>query len=261
MDDAAPQLSLLGVTGHSRRVTIRYDLKVAAAAVAHSQLANITEVFLVCAGRGAFSVTGMMPAATDGAVTAIGKVRQEGSAVVFSVSSSVAIDVRAFQCVRNMARRLRRGGLEVVQIVVADPLGAATQPTFLEWPTEDTEEVAYPGFSRSAASLVHYEDSEFSKFRRYLIELGRRLRSAEVEQFQDWASAWYALLEAGAYAVPIEAPEENDVVAGSISQFDERTVEVVVNRFIASEQAWCPLTNMAVSFWGGAEAIRNITID
>ena len=163
---------------------------------------------------------------------------------------------------RNMARRLRRSGVSVSRITVSDVAYGETAPvSFLAWPDEFTEEVDYPRISAVRKSRLLQEDLDFSKARRILIETRKALISGEVEGYREWVDPWYRLLEAGAYAMPVELPEDNDVLAGAVAQFDDNTIEVTVRRFIASEQAWIALANMSFAFWQDSNAIRLIIIE
>jgi hypothetical protein len=175
--------------------------------------------------------------------------------------SSTAINVRAFQVLRNMVRRLRCSGVQVRAILVSDARGVGPTTDDVPWPSEDNEASVYPSMRSALEQLVVREDADFAKSRRCLLELTRELEAHEVENFEGWVAPWFRLLEAGGYAMPIGFPEDTESIAGTVTQVDPRTVEIAVPRFFASEMAWNAVVNMANAIWRTSNPIRRIVID
>lgn len=160
-----------------------------------------------------------------------------------------------------MTRRLRREQIAVESVVVVDPGCATERPVRLEWPDESNEELAYPRLAAWVAPLVGSEDTDFAKSRRVLVEWDRPVEPGTVVALERWIMPWCALIEAGGYAQPVSDPEEVECIAGSVSQFDERSAEIAITRFISSEKAWHSLANMVERFSRGVGVLQSIVID
>jgi len=253
MPDRLPKLVLRGVDFQSDSLQLSYGFDGELQAATPS-LHAITELFVANAAHGAFSAG--VPLAMSIATTQ----PAADSQLEYVLSRTRGLERHAFQCLRNMARRLRRDGVLARSIGVTGSSQGPAADEPLDWPSEQTEETSYSRGSERIEALIVREDSDFAKSRRCLVRIAGVPDTASVEAFEAHVRPWYLLLEAGGYAMPIEWPEDSDCIAGSVSQFDEQTIEIAVSRFQASELAWIALANMAVSFWG-AQSIERIIID
>jgi hypothetical protein len=130
-----------------------------------------------------------------------------------------------------------------VQSVVIEEQGGSDEPQRFPIPTEDNETTVYPGISPHLNLRVEFEDSEWSKSRRCLLQLHSSVQPQYVTGVSDWIRPWMASLEAGAYAMPIGLPVDAQSAGGFTAQFDEASIEISVMCFKASEMGWNTLLN------------------
>ena len=160
-----------------------------------------------------------------------------------------------------MAAGLKRDSVVFTRIAVTDCGQSKTQSRTLSIPNDENEDDMYPQyFGRTATSPI-WEDSEFSKLRRCLVEFQKAPDAETVRTLSGWIAPWYAILEAGGFALPIGPPHETECISGPVSQFDEFTVEIVVERFFASERAWDVLANMLDKYSRTHSWLSRITIE
>jgi hypothetical protein len=171
------------------------------------------------------------------------------------------LNPKAFQVLRNMVSGLRRDGLFVNRMLVTDRKEPGAQEKLLHAANEDNEEETYPTLSSRVLVPPAWEDSDFKKMRRCLVELLRPPETAEVQKYIDWIKPWYAVLEAGGFSLPIGLPHETDCIRGPPAQFDELTIEIVVDRFFASECAWIVLANMLDGYSRTSIPLSRLIID
>lgn len=174
------------------------------------------------------------------------------------------LDPRMWQCWRHMVSRLARVDMDVVDVTLM--VQAAAGLAGAEWQEieavdEHNEMEAYPLASPELMAVLCFEDNDAAKSRRCLIEIDRPLQPEEVRAFESGMQAWYAMLETAAFSLPVGAPYEEECLGGSISQFDETTLELTVDRFRASEQAWMVLGNMALAWWRGRARVLRVLVD
>jgi hypothetical protein len=153
-----------------------------------------------------------------------------------------SIDPRAFQLIRNMAGRLSLQGIDVRSVVVEEH-GESGEQLKIPIPNEDNESDVYPGLSPHLAFTVEFEDSEWSKLRRCILQLRSSVQPHHVRGISEWIRPWVASLEAGAYALPVGLPGEVHSAGGFTAQFDEASIEISVICFKASEMGWNTLMN------------------
>ena len=171
------------------------------------------------------------------------------------------VDLRAFQLLRNLLARLAIEGVDVTSIVVEEG-GQRDRPSVgAPEPNDENEYDVYPEVSSAIGLMVEVEDTDFSKSRRCLVEMRDAVEASQVLGMADWIKPWYLLLEAGAFAMPVGAPDETDSISGSVTLFDEVTIEVSVNRFQASECAWNVLVNMLDAYSNNYFSVSKVTID
>jgi hypothetical protein len=252
-----PELILVGVTSGRAELDISIDLADGDHKVAKGPLDEITKAFVHPGELGGYPSPGTRPRNS--------RLRPIANAIAsaglgFAVEAE-RVDPRAFQLLRNMAARLRIEDVEVRRITVrARGLKAAT-PVVLPEPDDDNEDDVYPPTSDILGFEVFSEEEEPSYVRRCLLEYRSSLLGTDVLEVAKWVEPWFELLEQGAFAMPWGFPEEADSLRGSISQFDDITLEIVVDRFRASESAWNVLVNLLESYAGIDRLVTKIEME
>ena len=258
MGDRLPTLTVVGVGPKSTRLEVHYSFSAQPVEVVQPRLRLVSEIFVAAGARGAFKAA---PLQTPHSRLTLDADIAPGPEEVVHQLSCDCLDVRAFQCLRSMVRRLRHDGIVVQRLVVVDPKRSTDEGVHLDWPTEQNENVVYPDVSPRIRALLVWEDSDFGKSRRCLVEALQPLKPGAVMEFESWMRPWYQLVEAGAYSMPVGLPEETECIAGSVNQFDENTIEIGLDRFYASERAWDVLANMTDTFWAPSASLRRIVVD
>ena len=179
--------------------------------------------------------------------------------MVFEIQGD-AFDLYAFEFLRNMADRLARTDVDVRQIIVSRP-GDEPDTRLKAPPADVTEYDAYPPVSSLVGFPVEREPLGEHRLRRCLVELRAEVEAEHVNRTAEWVACWFQLLEAGAFSLPVGPAWETDCVAGEATIFDERSIEICVNRFQASECAWYPLLNILDRCWRDERLISMVTID
>ncbi|WBS00586.1 hypothetical protein OU994_19975 [Pseudoduganella sp. SL102] len=255
--DALPLLVLQGMSAATVHVAVSYQFARPPAVADQQAVSNAMHALANAGFRGAFPCSGIAgPSSMEFLGAAL-----SSEACGLQLLQLCNIDERAFQLLRNMVARLRAEKVLVDSIQVMDTEHIHAQPVQPDWPDEDNEEAAYPTPGARAAALLAFEDTDFSKVRRCLVEVDNRLFPDQVTRFAAWVRPWYALLEAGAFAMPVGHPAVTDSIAGFVSQFDPVTIEVAVDRFMASECAWGILANMVCAFDWQPRTLAAIAVD
>jgi hypothetical protein len=150
---------------------------------------------------------------------------------------------------------------DISRILVREIRDGIRQEVELPLPDDLNEADVYPPVSSELSFTVEWDDTVVSKGRRCLVEFQNPPGPFHVAGIAARASMWGDILEAGGYAMPLGLPHEIESIAGSISQFDEYTVEVEVARFMASEAAWDILLNLLDSYSRSASRIVMVTVE
>jgi hypothetical protein len=123
------------------------------------------------------------------------------------------------------------------------------------------DEDAYPPASSRIGFPFSFDGSASSWMRRCLVEFGRSIQPDEVVGLGVWVAPWYDLVEAGGFAPPLVSPVDAVSVRGKVSQFDDVTAEVLVDRLEATDAAWNVLFNAVASFAHGRLPIVSIMVE
>lgn len=253
-----PLLVLEGVNDQSASLDVRYSGVAGGRTDAIERLDAIVRTLAAAAAHGGFwgggspvsrSVIDLRPTACD-----------ESDGIVQSLHVA-QLDPLVFQCLRQMVALLRKDDINIDKISVVDREALQPRQVPLGWPDEDNEVKVYPRLSPELEQVLLFESGNFAKSRRFLVELDRSIAPVALVEFECWVLPWYRLLECSAFSMPVGLPQETDSLAGQVSQFDDVTVEVTVDRFLASEQAWLVLANMTGAFWRSHARIQRILID
>ncbi len=240
MSRRLPELVLKGVDGTSARLDIEFEVIGVDPKLTERSLIEITDAFVRGGEFGGYPMAGMPPRNCR----MLQLPRAAGMTGLGLTIQAEGVDPYAFQCLRNMAARLRIEEIEVHRVTVRSLEAIAIETIVVPEPDEDNEEEVYPIMSDLLGFETSWEELEPSWVRRCLIEHQNSLLSEQVLDIAKWIDPWYELLEEGAFAMPWESPEEADSLRGSISQFDDVTIEIAVDRFQASECAWNVLVNL-----------------
>jgi hypothetical protein len=222
-------------------------------------ITKLNQIFADGGNYGGYAPVGVKP--EQSSLHCSGEAKKLKSGIVSSVLKAEAIDLNAFQILRNMAGRLLLDGISIKKIEVEWPHQQKISKFELPVPDENNEEEVYPGRSEKIAFSINWEDSDFGKSRRVLVEMSNPLESDQVHILSQYVKPWFKLLEAGGFAMPVGPPHETDSIAGRISQFDEFTSKISVNRFQASETAWNVLINSIGHYSEKVSPVSRIIID
>ena len=177
---------------------------------------------------------------------------------VFCSLAAEAITARAFQLLRHMAAAFRRQGVRVLRRTVANERG---EPSLRQVPAvkDENEDLVYPVATPNPGFELIHEEIPASRTRRCLVE-PRSSPDQSMDTVTEWIRPWFELLELGAFTPPVAEPDFGQSIAGSVQIFDEATVEIVVDRFEASENAWNVLMNMLAALHRRKVPLHSVTI-
>ncbi|CAK8712870.1 hypothetical protein GMJAKD_02135 [Candidatus Electrothrix aarhusensis] len=217
-------------------------------------LSAITQQFVEAGKYGAYALEHIHPAQSSIFCQDYG-----GERSTIFVLKTQAITPNAFQILRNMASRLSLDETMVSKIEISSEREARKKE--LPVPDEENEEDVYPTQSDKIGFRVNWEDSDFAKSRRMLVEMRTQPEPDAVYALQDYVKPWYEILEAGGFALPVGHPAETECIAGMVTQFDEFSCEIAVDRFLASETAWNVLVNMIGHYSQNVSPVSQVMID
>ena len=226
-------------------------------APAAARIGAVLQTLAEAANHGAFPLVGSPPAASR---LALGGQHLDAQNMLVVLVEADNFDPRGFELLRCMAERLVRQEVLVRAIAIGER-GHAWQATARPAPDDDGEYEAYPPRSSLVRFEVLREPLDDSRSRRAVVDLVDAVRPGDVEQLSAWLRPWQHLLDAGAFAQPVGLPSQTESVAGATTLFDERAIEVSVNRFRASECAWDVLANMIDACWPDVRRVSKLMID
>ncbi len=256
MTPATPRLWLPVDRHAGGRFELRLNI---ASAMDDSALGRIDHA-LAClsraANRGACPPPSTSPAAVRLAVT---PARVDAGTVALELAAE-GFDLYGLELLRNMLARLERDGV-FTRAIMATRVDD-TQPLVEKpGPIDDPQAVDYPVVSSDLSFDIAYAALDYAKSRRLLIDFLHPVDRALASRVDAIAAAWFELLEAGAYAMPVGRADEVHCIAGAATLFDERAMEITVDRFQASESAWNALLNMLDAGCRDAAPILTATIE
>jgi hypothetical protein len=240
MNGRSPLLVLPPGRRGAGRHSIRVDVETPLDDAALASIRGIVEVFCRAGSKGAFPAPDRPPAASR---LMMGKGYVEEPFRLVCEVDGQDFDLLGFELLRNMGDRLARSDIRIRQFLVS-PETSRTDVQLRPLPTWDNEFASYPPISSDVGFRLEDERIDVGKLRRCLVELAVCVEASHVTRIDDCVATWFDLLEAGAYSQPIGPAWETDCIRGGVAIFDEVTVELVVNRFQASETAWHAVINM-----------------
>jgi hypothetical protein len=173
---------------------------------------------------------------------------------------ATAIDRRSFQFLRHM---LSRPDLGSATLTGLDVMTAVAAPWVVLAPVDDENEAdLYPApRDRYGFRVEWVEDVAPSKSRRVLVEFRDELDRDDFEHLEEPVSAWNALLEAGAFALPYGLPDATDNVPGFTSVHDAFTAEIGVSVYQGSEIGFDCLLNLLDAVSVAPSTIDGVAIE
>lgn len=174
--------------------------------------------------------------------------------------SAEGFDLYGLELLRNMLARLERDNV-FTRAIMATRVGDMQPSVEKPGPVDDPQAADYPAMSSEVSFDVAYADVDYGKFRRCLIDFIHPVDRALASRVDAIATTWFELLEAGAFAMPLGRANEVHCIAGAATLFDERAMEITVDRFQASESAWEALLNMLDAGWHDAGPIHTVTVE
>ena len=253
-------LAPLFVPSHSRhRVTydVVIDISSEVDEAASCKVNELIKTFVAAGAHGGFPPSNATPGDSRLAIESSDLSISGGMSFILNAN---LVDLRAFQLLRNSSCRLAREDINVTRIVVKEIGQSDHQLVKVPEADYDNESDVYPGIA-SIKLATMWEDNEFSKLRRCVVEKKDPVGAVGVLGIRDWIEPWYQLLEAGAFAMPVGRPDETVSIGGSVSFFDEFSIEISVGRFLASESAWSVLINMLDAYSSSSGFLLKVTID
>lgn len=252
--DLLPGLRMTLPATSSGRFTIVCALSAPIAASVEPGLGVVGAAFEAAAAAGAFSTAG-------GALSRLKLNRLWSPTTTLAWHGETQqCDPRSFQLLRSMLARLRGQGLNCKSMDVTFG-GRTLELASVDWPNDYRDLEAYPAATPAARDRLWSKSANTSKCRRALFEFRQVLSATEIRSFAAAVNSWVSLLQLGAYAMPVGHPAVTECIFGGVSQFDECTVEVAVDRFMASDGAWAALANIVCEDPHRVNMLSGIEID
>lgn len=257
MSADVPLLRLPVDARHAGPWTLRLQAAAPLTEAAIGQIGHMVVLLARAASHGAFPAPRIAPSS---ARMTLGPVQMEHRNIVLFDVDGDGCDLLGFELLRGMAQRLVRDDVRV-EAIELEPKENLRGGRLQLAPTEQTEYEAYPAMSALIRFPLVREPLDDAKSRRALVDLVTPVHKTQVDRLDEWLRPWFLLLEAGAFALPVGLPSETDSIAGATTLFDERAIEVSINRFQASECAWNALVNMVDACWADARWVSQLTIE
>ncbi len=220
------------------------------------ELMYAVDIFVQAGRRGAYPPSHVAPLGS--AIRQINPVGRAAEALVWDLSLQ-RVDLSSFEAIRNMAMQIDERSV-IRQISVDD--SSKVHATYSKpEPNEENEFESYPAVSSRVPFTMRAEEGEVGKMRRFVVSLSVAVEAAHIAQIRDWITPWYDMLEMGAFARPVGWPNEVRSFRDDVTLFDERSVEITVRRYQASETGWHVLLNMLGTCWGTGTVISEVLID
>lgn len=102
----------------------------------------------------------------------------------------------------------------------------------------------YPPVRAVLAFGVQKDTTITSRMRRVVVTGTAPQSARDRAALHDWVAPWGAALELGAFTLPHLFPQEAECVFGGVQSFERDSLEIVVDRFDADEEAFSVLLNM-----------------
>lgn len=222
-------------------------------------LAAACDAFAAAGNLGAYPMAGNTRHEASMAASAIVRAGERQAGLLLTAFNT---DPKAFQLLRNMLGTLVRCDARLERIRVTAQGSQGEQPVRLPPVEERNESTAYAATAVTPALFeLIWSDSQFSKARRVLVEFRAPPPADLPASLGRYVDAWYQLLELGAFCAPFGLPFETESIRGRLSLFDERSYEISIARFVASEAGFRVLANMLGHFSRHVLAIASVEID
>jgi hypothetical protein len=251
-----PTLMVRGLDRRVSSITAEFDISRDAPADFAENIFELTQRFVALGMRGGFAAPGLQANISPPHVA----ISDPGHVVTISFVAE-GIEIYALQILRNMAYWLQTLDVVVHTIRVFSDEEDSRDWVVVPPPDDENEEDVYPQMPEDLPFEVEWEDPGATRVRRCLIEYDRSLEASDVLASAEWVEPWFDVVEWGGFALPAFIPYERHSTRGSVTQFDETTIEVVVFRYFGSEALWVELLNLLSSYCRQVWPITRVTIE
>lgn len=237
-----PGLAITWSEASHQQLVLDFDLERPLTPEQSADLQRLVNVFVAVGSYGGFARLNAAPSESSMNLAEVNLTTPSRPSFVLEARQ---VDVRALQLLRNALWRwaARNPAIRTLQITDRTSPSRA-QSVKLVQPTWTTEIAAYPPQSELVQIRVEHDDpGDYRKERRCVVEFGRRIPKQVVATAAEPMAAWAALLYNGAYAPPVRPPFEAEVWLENVGPYDERSMELVLSLFEASEASWYTLMN------------------
>ena len=221
---------------------------------------EVVQMFVAAGERSAYPGPGVAPGQQDLELT--------GPAIIAGPNLGYwlrarQLDARAFQLVRHMVSRIEPQEEASLLRITAGISGPGMPPrTSLPVIDYENEAVQYPGRpARAGFAVVWDDEAPTSKARRVLVEMASPIAGPPVDAFIDCVRPWGALVESGAFTMPIGLPHSMDNVMDMITQFDALTLEIAIGVYRSSESGFDVLLHILSAYHLRERPIQQVTIE
>jgi hypothetical protein len=220
---------------------------------------RMLEAFVAAGKRGAYPYPGTAPGQQD--LELVGPATVVGPKLSYGLRGR-HVDARAFQLLRHLASRLELRQASLLRITAGGSGPGLSPQTSLPAIDYENEEAQYPDGPPQPGFRVLFDDSlSYSKSRRALVEHISVIDGRQVDTLADYVHSWGALVEGGAFALPLGLPDLMDSEMGMIMQLDAFTVEVEIGTYQGSEIGFDVLLHILSTYHIRERPLRLVTIE
>lgn len=256
MPSEFPSLSYHGSPGASQLLEVSLTTRPPFPEQARELVQATLLRFLAC-GLGGYSTREVTPASSRLLMTS--DLRLSAISTWSCRLEATQVTPEAFQIFRLLVAKLLARDVRISQISITGVNQSDATIARMPVPSDATEDHAYPQRGKLAVPLK-FEDIPCSKMRRVEVELVETVEAAQLDAIQAVAAPWFTLVNDGGFAMPLGHPLDVLSSVGTVQIFDDNTIEIVADRFVASEMAWNVLINMLVARQGKGYRLAGITV-
>ncbi|MDX8507950.1 hypothetical protein [Mesorhizobium captivum] len=168
-----------------------------------------------------------------------------------------AIDGRFLECLRSSLVASGKTDAYIALELLAAANGNRHE---LPYPDEVDGRPVYPARRIRLQFVLTIDATITSRMRRLVLTMRGPQSPTEIAAVEDWITPWANALVNGAFVLPHIDPEIAANVFGGVQLFEEDSIEIVVDRFDSSEEAFDVLINMLDRFASDHAAIRRVDL-
>jgi hypothetical protein len=256
---SAPHLSVTWTGASRQELLVEFELAFVPKREQFAQLENLVSHFVTAGRYGAFPRENVSPAESSLHLTSANLSLPLHPTFVLTGEE---LDPRAFRLLHHMVWKWSSRGSPLAATRVSDRT-AGRHASVIQIPdaTWTTEYATYPPASSRLRTRVERDDpGDYQKERRCVVEGGRPLPAARMNDVIERLRTWYLLVNAGAYGPPVKPSPEAEVLLENLAGYDEYSVELALYLFEASEAAWDTLLNSLEHYSLTVEPLALVTV-